>query len=147
MNTSWATSTIHSPAHPEDVRQRIVPSAICLTGFLLLQLHNKHVRQRGSVRRQAQKRIPFDGNRENALSDIFGADYCPEYSSRSRVCRLVIGTSCPSMKTCFTSVFMSSGSPLATTTFAVLPTSSDPSLSATPQISAALNVIAFSASS
>src|SRR5450631_630247 len=70
-----------------------------------------------------------------------------EYSSLSRVCRSVIGIACPAMKTCFTSVFTSSGSPFATTTLAVLPTSREPSWSATPQTSAALRVIALSASS
>ena len=50
-----------------------------------------------------------------------------EYSSRKRTCRSVIGTSRPAMKTCLTSVFTSSGSPLATTTLAVLPTSREPS--------------------
>jgi hypothetical protein len=52
--------------------------------------------------------------------------YCPEYRSRNSVWRLVIGTSRPEMNTRFTSDFTSSGSPSATTIFAVLPTSSDP---------------------
>lgn len=50
-----------------------------------------------------------------------------EYSSRKWVWRLVMGISSPAMKTRLTSVFMSSGSPFATTMFAVLPTSSEPS--------------------
>src|ERR1035438_6523457 len=51
------------------------------------------------------------------------------------------------MNTCFTSVVTSNGSPLATTTLAVLPTSSDPSRSSTPQICAGYSVSAFMASS
>ncbi len=51
------------------------------------------------------------------------------------------------MNICFTSVRMSSGSPVATNRLANFPTSSDPTRSDTPQISAGHTVNALTASS
>jgi hypothetical protein len=77
----------------------------------------------------------YDGTREPPMKKG-GAEALPSlhftllyllYSSLNRLCRLAVETSCPWMKMRFTSVFTSNGSPVATTTFAVLPTSSEPS--------------------
>src|SRR5262249_32194237 len=69
------------------------------------------------------------------------------YFSYSSVWRLVNGISRPAISRCFIWVLISSGSPSVTITFAILPCSIDPILSATPKISAGYIVTALRASS
>src|ERR1051326_197976 len=64
----------------------------------------------------------------------------------SCVCFVSSGIGRPSMKRYFVSVFASRMSPVVTTTFAILPTSSDPILSPTPKICAGQSVTDLSAS-
>src|SRR5688500_14040740 len=100
----------------------------CALPILLRRAAN---RERDARQQHHRRRRAYGQSRFQGLLDGLFLNF-----SYSSVCRESIGISSPLMNTRRTFVRISSGSPSVRITFAPLPTSSDPSLSATPQISA-----------